>query len=227
MQLKTTLDKGWMAWAAQAAELHIYRADGENRRKEGRGFYKLNDESVSDVQTKLARNYQALVDQHAEELTQLLEEFGESQEEMFHRIMEAGSTRPSEEPIIVPDSDSAEQEEPPLTTPEITTTARNSDENTDTQPVEITHTNATELVERIEQGRTSPTTTDAEMRTPVATRSTQDALQSEEIPMKVNDIEPTAGTEHAADIRGNSSMSSVPDLSQQPEPTILDILEDE
>ena len=45
--------------------------------------------------------------------------------------------------------------------------------------------------------------------------------------MKVNDIEPTAATEHEADIRGNSPMGSVPDLSQQPEPTILDILEDE
>ena len=147
-QLKTTLDKGWMAWAEQAAELHIYRADGENRRKEGRGFYKLNDESIADVRTELARDYQALADQHSEELPQLLEEFGESQEEMFHRIMEAGSTRPSEEPIIVPDSDSAEQEEPPLTTPEITTTARNSDENINTQPVEITHTDGTESAER-------------------------------------------------------------------------------
>ena len=29
-QLKTMMDKGWMAWAAQAAELHTYRADWEN-----------------------------------------------------------------------------------------------------------------------------------------------------------------------------------------------------
>ena len=91
---------------------------------------------------------------------------------MFHRIMKAGSTRPSEESILVPVSDSAEQEEPPLTTPEITTTTQNSDENTDTQPVEITDTNAMELVERTEQGRTSPTTTGAETRPPVAIGST-------------------------------------------------------
>ena len=76
--MKTALDKGWTAWAEQAAELHIYRADGENRRKEGRGFYKLNDESIADVRTELARDYQALTDQHSEELAQLLEEFGES-----------------------------------------------------------------------------------------------------------------------------------------------------
>ena len=30
VQLKPVLDKGWMAWAAQAAELHTYRADWEN-----------------------------------------------------------------------------------------------------------------------------------------------------------------------------------------------------
>ena len=34
-QLQAALDKGWMAWATQAAELHTYRADWENRRKEG------------------------------------------------------------------------------------------------------------------------------------------------------------------------------------------------
>ena len=45
--------------------------------------------------------------------------------------------------------------------------------------------------------------------------------------MKVNDIEPTATTEHVVNVRVNSPMSIVPDLSQQSEPTILDILEDE
>ena len=90
MQLKTTLDNGWAAWAPQVAELHTYRADGENRRKEGRGFFKLNDKSVATIRVELAHNYQALENQHSEELAKLLEEFHESQEEMFHRIMEAG-----------------------------------------------------------------------------------------------------------------------------------------
>ena len=53
-QLKTALDKGWMAWATQAMELHTYRANWENRRKEGNGFYKLNDESVVAVREDLA-----------------------------------------------------------------------------------------------------------------------------------------------------------------------------
>mgnify|MGYP000494644238 FL=1 len=67
-QLKTALDKGWMAWAAQAAELHTYRADWENRRKDGRGFYKLNEESIAAVREDLAQDYRTLADQHSEEL---------------------------------------------------------------------------------------------------------------------------------------------------------------
>ena len=33
-QLQAVLDKGWMAWATQVAELHTCRADWENCRKE-------------------------------------------------------------------------------------------------------------------------------------------------------------------------------------------------
>ena len=33
-------------WAAQAVELHILRTDAENRRKEGRGFYKMDEASI-------------------------------------------------------------------------------------------------------------------------------------------------------------------------------------
>ena len=68
-QLKAALDKGWAAWATQAAELHTYQEDWENRRKEGRGFYKLNEESIAAVREDLAQDYQTLVDQHSEELT--------------------------------------------------------------------------------------------------------------------------------------------------------------
>ena len=82
------MDKGWTTWATQAAELHTYRADLENRRKEGRGFYKLNEESVTAMREDLAQDYRTLADQHSEELTLLLEDFGESQEDIFHRLME-------------------------------------------------------------------------------------------------------------------------------------------
>ena len=61
-QLKTEMDKGWMAWAAHAAELHTYRADWENRKKEGRGFYKLSDETVTIVRKDSANHYQELAE---------------------------------------------------------------------------------------------------------------------------------------------------------------------
>ena len=59
-QLKTVMDKGWMSWAAQAARLHTYRADWENRKKEGRGFYKLSGETVATVRENLTKDYQEL-----------------------------------------------------------------------------------------------------------------------------------------------------------------------
>ena len=71
------MDKGWETWAAQAAELHTYRADWENRKKEGRGFYKLSKETVAAVREDLAKDYHELTEQHSEELAQLLEDFGE------------------------------------------------------------------------------------------------------------------------------------------------------
>ena len=51
-----------MAWASQAAELHTYHADWENRKKEGRGFYKLNDEGVAAIREDLALDYCALAE---------------------------------------------------------------------------------------------------------------------------------------------------------------------
>ena len=44
--LQAALDKGWAGWAKQVAELHSYQADWENRGNEGKGFYKLNEESI-------------------------------------------------------------------------------------------------------------------------------------------------------------------------------------
>ena len=77
-----------MAWATHASELHTYRADWENRKKEGRGFYKVSDESVAIVREELAKDYRELVERHSEELAQLLDDFGESQEELLDRLME-------------------------------------------------------------------------------------------------------------------------------------------
>ena len=87
------MDKGWMAWAAQAAELHTYRADFENRKKEGRGFYKLSNESIASVHEDLAKDYRELAEQHSEELSQLLDDLGKSQEELLDHLMERRTTQ--------------------------------------------------------------------------------------------------------------------------------------
>ena len=88
-QIKAAMDKGWEAWAVQAAELHTYRADWENRKKEGRGFYKLSEETVATVREDLAKDYSELAERHSEELTLILDEFAEGQEELLGQLMEA------------------------------------------------------------------------------------------------------------------------------------------
>ena len=51
-------------WAAQAAELHVFRADAENRRKEGRGFFKMDEASIQTLCADLTEDYQSLVKSH-------------------------------------------------------------------------------------------------------------------------------------------------------------------
>ena len=45
-KIEETLGHAWQEWSAQAAELHVLRADAENRRKEGRGFYKMDENNI-------------------------------------------------------------------------------------------------------------------------------------------------------------------------------------
>ena len=72
-------------------ELHTYCADRENRRKDDKGFYKLSEDNIATVREDLAEDYRVLANQHSEELTQLMEEFTESQEETFRQLMDIGS----------------------------------------------------------------------------------------------------------------------------------------
>ena len=38
--------RAWQEWSAQDAELHILHVYAENQRKEGRGFYKMDENSI-------------------------------------------------------------------------------------------------------------------------------------------------------------------------------------
>ena len=91
--LTEALAKGWAGWAQQAAELHTFRADHENRAKEGKGFFKLNDESIATVREDLATDYQALADQHLEEVAQILEEYGAAELELGHQLQATEADR--------------------------------------------------------------------------------------------------------------------------------------
>ena len=64
-------------WAAQGAELHILRADAENRRKEGRGFYKMDEDSIQNLRADLIEDYPTLVKSHNAAIEQLLEDFND------------------------------------------------------------------------------------------------------------------------------------------------------
>ena len=93
--LVEALAKGWAGWAQQAAELHTFHADHENRTKEGKGFLKLNDESIATVREDLAADYQTLADRHSEEVVQILEEYSATELEIAHQLV--SSERPRAE----------------------------------------------------------------------------------------------------------------------------------
>ena len=60
--------------------------DRENRQKEGKGFYKSNDESITSIREDLRADYQALADHHFEEIVQLLEGSGATEVEITRHL---------------------------------------------------------------------------------------------------------------------------------------------
>ena len=78
-KIDETLDAGWKAWSAQAAELQVLRADAENRQKEGKGFLKMDKNNIALVREDLEEDFRALADGHTKAITALLEEFNDDQ----------------------------------------------------------------------------------------------------------------------------------------------------
>ena len=133
MLLKTAMDKGWMAWAAQAVELHTYLTDFENR-KDDRGFYKLSDDTIASVREDLSKDYRELAEQHSEELAQILDDIRESQEDLLDRLMESRSTQHA---VLVAEPETAEVEGPSRNL-KVTQLHESADptHNEQTQPIE-------------------------------------------------------------------------------------------
>ena len=61
--------------------------------KEGKGFYKLNDESIAAVREDLAADYQALADHHSEEVIELLEEYDVADLEIARHLLRYDAKR--------------------------------------------------------------------------------------------------------------------------------------
>ena len=78
-KVEETLSRAGEEWAAQAAELHILRTDAENRRKEGRGFYKMDEAIIQNLSADLSEDYHSLAKSHTAEIEQMLEDFNDDQ----------------------------------------------------------------------------------------------------------------------------------------------------
>ena len=69
----------WKTWSTQAMELQLLRADQENKKKEGQGFYKMDEGSVTVIQDELSDDFHELTTRHTAEITKMLEEYDGNQ----------------------------------------------------------------------------------------------------------------------------------------------------
>ena len=70
-----SMEKGWKTWSAQAAELQLLRADRENRKAQGHGFFKMTEEAMSTIQEDIAKDFSEIAACHQEEVNRLMQEF--------------------------------------------------------------------------------------------------------------------------------------------------------
>ena len=70
-----SMEKGWKTWSAQAAELQLLRADRENRKAQGQGFFKMTEEAISTIQEDIAKDLSEIAACHQEEVNRLMQEF--------------------------------------------------------------------------------------------------------------------------------------------------------
>ena len=70
-----SMNKGWKTWSAQAAELQLLRANRENRKAQGQGFFKMTNEAISIVQEDIAKDLYEMAAYHREEASRIMQEF--------------------------------------------------------------------------------------------------------------------------------------------------------
>ena len=76
-KIEEMLGRTWQEWSAQAAELHVLCADVENGRKEGRGFYNMDESNIQILRGDLTEEQHNLAKSHTAAIEQLLEEFND------------------------------------------------------------------------------------------------------------------------------------------------------
>jgi hypothetical protein len=77
--INESTEKLWREWSQQAAELQILRADAENRKKTGDGFYKMDEESIVNIREELSEDFYALAEEHLKEIRGLVERLDDGQ----------------------------------------------------------------------------------------------------------------------------------------------------
>ena len=70
-----SIDKGWKTWLAQAVELQRLRADRDNKKAHGQGFFKMTKEAIAIVQEDIAKDLYEMAACHREEVNRIVQEF--------------------------------------------------------------------------------------------------------------------------------------------------------
>ena len=70
-----SIDKGWKTCLAQAAKLQLRRAERDNRKAQGQGFFKMTEEAISTVQEDIAKDLYDMAVGHREEDSRIMQEF--------------------------------------------------------------------------------------------------------------------------------------------------------
>ena len=244
-RLTEALAKGWAGWAQQAAELHTFRADHENRTKSGQGFFKLSNESIAAVREDLATDYQALADRHSEEVAQILEEYGATEVEIAHRLQaneadRLATVQQTIETVELPDSSPEDAGPTPQEEPVAATASPPVSEPT---LMEASDSGSIPIPDATEAATPLPTTLDAPPQaephttatreqpvhpepTPELATTPTDLMPEPEPSEPLQTNEPTQAEGTDAAVTEPPSVTTPPTDPTPPEPSILDIFDD-
>ena len=70
-----SLEKGRKIWSAQAAALQVLRADRDNQKAHGSGFFKISEEPIATVQEDIAKDMCEIAAFYKEEINRIMQEF--------------------------------------------------------------------------------------------------------------------------------------------------------